>query len=598
MERQATKKKLKSLNAFQMMDDGIEAEHICTRACGRLLKCGNHTCPELCHRGPCGSCREAIFDELACHCGKTVLQPPLPCGTASPPCRFECERPKHCSHPQVPHNCHGGDEKCPKCPFLSQKPCLCGKKVLKNQPCFATEVRCGEVCGAKLKCGAHACRKQCHRPGECEDAGTRCLQQCGKTKKVCEHSCDDICHAPSSCKEDKPCQHKMYITCECQNLKQEVKCNASKNADGNSKKTLTCDDECARLARNHRLAEALNIDIETHTDDHVPYSTETMKLYRANINWAHAEEREMRIFAADEDEKRLRFKPGPPHQRAFLHALAEDFGFDSESIDPEPHRHILIFKTPRFVKAPMKTLAQCLRIRLTQASSLTASTEEPARRINPFNGFLLLHPRFGLTVDDLRGELLSAFQSTPGLAYDISFPSSGDQVIIRARPATASTAISPTAVEASLKSIKPTLSAIISAKKIAFALHLCTSDAELSISRRENDGKTSTGVDGWSQVAAKGAAPRVLRPKEAVGKKSGFTVLGSRVKEKKMKEVQKEVVEDWEEEIEREEKEAHHERGDSDEVNDRGESILNEGTIAGSAMDGEDEAVKEMAPQA
>jgi transcriptional repressor NF-X1 len=59
------------------------------------------------------------------------------------------------------------------------------------------------------------------------------------------------------------------------------------------------------------------------------------------------------------------------NQRAFLHSLAEDYGFDSESQDPEPHRHICIFKTPRFVSAPMKTLAQCVKIK-------PPTTAEPA----------------------------------------------------------------------------------------------------------------------------------------------------------------------------------------------------------------------------
>ena len=157
-ERQASKRKLRPLHsAHRQPDDSFEAEHICTRTCERLLKCGNpeHRCQELCHKGPCGTCREAIFDEISCHCGRTVLQPPLPCGTKPPPCQFQCDRSKSCGHSQVPHSCHLDNESCPKCPFLTTKPCLCGKNTLKNQPCWLNEVRCGEVCGRRLKCGAH-----------------------------------------------------------------------------------------------------------------------------------------------------------------------------------------------------------------------------------------------------------------------------------------------------------------------------------------------------------------------------------------------------------------------------------------------------------
>ena len=561
-ERQATKRKLRPLGASRVVDEGFEAEHICTRSCGRMLKCGNHNCPELCHKGPCGSCREAIFDEISCHCGKTVLQPPLPCGTSPPPCRFDCERPRACGHPKVPHNCHGDDEACPKCPFLSQKPCLCGKKTLKNQPCWLSEVRCGEVCGRKLKCGSHFCRKLCHRPGECEDVGKSCQQACGKAKKACGHPCEEQCHAPRSCREDKPCQNKMYITCECQHLKQEVKCNASKTSEGNTKKSLDCDDECARLARNHKLALALNIDPEAHKDDHIPYSNETLKMFRENVKWAQTQEREIRVFAADETEKRLRFKPMPPHQRSFVHSLSEDFGFDSESMDPEPYRHVAIFKTPRFVMAPMKTLAECVRIRVSaEASSVPlAETAKKVQFTNElYNGFLLSNPRFGLTIEELRADCAANLDSSPGLTYDISFLPS-EEIVIKARPASSSTVITSSAIEATIKALKASLLTSISSKHLATSIQLCALDNSLNITRREMDDPANNG--GWSQVAAKAAAPRWAPRQTAVGEKSVYTVLGSKLRDaKKKKEEMKKakesevVVDDWEEEMRRQEEE-------------------------------------------
>lgn len=557
-ERQATKRKLRPLGASRIVDEGFEAEHICARSCGRMLKCGNHTCPELCHKGPCGSCREAIFDEVSCHCGRTVLQPPLPCGTSPPPCRFDCERPTDCGHPRVSHSCHGDDETCPKCPFLAQKPCLCGKKTLKNQPCWLSEVRCGEVCGRKLKCGSHFCRKQCHRPGECEDVGKVCQQACGKAKKACGHPCEEQCHAPSSCREDKPCQNKMFITCECQHLKQEVKCNASKTSEGNTKKSLECDDECARLIRNRKLALALNIDPEAHKDDHIPYSNDTLKMFRENVKWGQTQEREIRVFAADETEKRLRFKPMPPHQRAFLHSISEDFGFDSESMDPEPYRHVAVFKTPRFVMAPMKTLAECIRIRaLAEASGApVAETQKKLQASNEnYNGFLLSNPRFGLTLEELRTDCAASLDSTPGLLYEISFLPS-EEIVIKARPASSSTVVSSSAIEASIKALKASLSASVSSKHLANSIQLCALDSSLNITRREMDDPANNG--GWSQVAAKAAAPRTAPRQTAIGEKSVYTVLGSKLRDAKkkkeeMRKAKEVVVDDWEEEMRREE---------------------------------------------
>jgi len=352
----------------------------------------------------------------------------------------------------------------------------------------------------------------------------------------------------------------MFITCDCQHLKQEVKCNASRISEGNTKKTLSCDDECARLARDQKLALALNIDPEAHKDDHIPYANDTLKMFREHGKWAQAQEREIRVFAADEAEKRLRFKPMPPHQRAFIHSLSEDFGFDSESMDLEPYRHVAVFKTPRFVMAPMKTLAECVRIRTSAEASSTA-VAETRRKLQAsnetHNGFLLTQPKFGLTLEELRAEFAATLDSAPGLAYDISFLPS-DEVVIKARPVSASTVISPSAIEATIKAMKPSLAASTSSKHLASSIQLCALDASLNITRRELDDPANNG--GWSQVAAKAAAPRFAPRQPAFGEKSVYTVLGSKLRDAKkkkeeMKKVKEEVVvvDDWEEEMRREE---------------------------------------------
>ncbi|KAL8701945.1 MAG: hypothetical protein Q9201_004650 [Fulgogasparrea decipioides] len=339
-----------------------------------------------------------------------------------------------------------------------------------------------------------------------------------------------------------------------------MKCNASKTSEGNTKKSLTCDDECARLERNRKLALALKIDPEAHKDDHVPYSTETLRMFREHSKWGQEQEREFRVFAADESEKRLRFKPMPSHQRTFLHALAEDFGFDSESMDPEPHRHVAIFKTPRFVMAPLKTLAECVRIR-QNAEAAAASIVEEQRRLRAnneaYNGFLLAQPRFGLTIDELRSELSVQLQSTPGLTFEISFLPS-EEIVIRARPATASTNISPSSIEAAVKAMKPTVASIISTKRLASTCQLCSLDPSLNILRKELDRSGST--DGWSRVAAKAAAPRSAPKQTGVGEKSVYTVLGSKLKDAKKKKeemerakVEEPLIDDWEEEARKEE---------------------------------------------
>ena len=560
IERQATKRKLKSLAMTRAFDENMEAEHICTRVCGRSLKCGNHTCPDLCHKGPCNGCKEAIFDDLTCNCGRTVLQAPLPCGTRPPPCNFPCRRPTACGHPAVAHNCHPDDEDCPKCPFLTEKKCMCGKKSLKNQPCWRADALCGLVCNKTLKCGSHTCRKTCHKPGECEDAMQHCQQECGKAKKTCGHPCEQPCHAPSACKEDKPCPLKIIITCDCQRRKEEVKCNARSGLpDPPSRQTsLKCDDECARLERNRGLAAALHIS-DDHTDEHVPYSTETLSIYTENATWAHKQEDVLRLFAADDEEKRYRFPPMKARQRAFVHSIAEDFGFDAESVDPEPHRHVVLFKTPKFVAAPMKTLAQAARIRRAQLKVAAPVESAPERQeVKDWNGFLLTKPRFALTEEEVRVVLKAA---APTTAFEVTFLPDDQGVGLLPH------------VEQPLKllnTLKPLVSVEIGEHELAASVVLAAFDTLSFQPQLLGTQPTSmaSAAGGWSQVAAKGAAPARAPVLQAVGQRPVYTVLGSRLKEAREKKKENEellrriakenedAVDDWEKEVEMEEGDA------------------------------------------
>ncbi|KAL4778914.1 hypothetical protein BJX76DRAFT_342251 [Aspergillus varians] len=365
IERQALRRKLKP--HLRPTDEDVEAEHICTRVCGRMLKCGRHTCPEICHKGPCNTCREAIFEEIPCNCNRSILYPPLPCGTQPPACSFPCERSKPCGHPQTSHNCHTDVESCPKCPFLTEKMCLCGKKTLKNQPCWLVDVRCGQICGEPLKCGSHFCQKNCHRPGECEDASQPCRQACGKTKTLCGHPCTDTCHAPYPCPEKTSCTSTVTVTCGCGRLRQDRRCNAAKAVASKGQlqqaqrlpavTPLSCDDECGRLERNRSLAAALGVDVDTSTtiaqntlsSTNLPYSSETLDMYvklasTSPLSTLQSHEATLHSLATSTTQRSVRTQPAKSSIRLFIHSLAADYGFASESFDPEPHRHVFVLK--------------------------------------------------------------------------------------------------------------------------------------------------------------------------------------------------------------------------------------------------------------
>jgi transcriptional repressor NF-X1 len=421
--------------------------------------------------------------------------------------------------------------------------CICGKQAIKNVPCWFKEPRCGKPCGKRLKCGTHFCNNVCHGPGNCEDAGvpgSHCNQPCLKLKS-CGHVDTSPCHAPSACKEDQPCQGKTFVTCECQHRKQEVKCLAAKSNPHPERAPLKCDDECLRMQRNAKLAAALNIDPATHTDDHVPYSDVTLEFCRDHMQWAQGYEREFRVFASDPEEKRLRFKPMKPNQRKFIHALAEDFGLDSESQDPEPHRHVSIFKTPRFVSAPNKTLSQCVKLRaLDTVSRLQPPTAAAALPTEPFNGLLLSSPRFGLTIEEVDSALSRSFASNPTLTFTTSFLPM-DEVLIKGAGAW-----TPQALEASLTSLKPSVTQAVIRNGLAKSVNLCYADSSSNVLRRELD-PSAKKSDGWSSVVGRGsvkAANAVARGPEPLPVRSKFIALR---REPKKKVVETPVDDDWEE---------------------------------------------------
>lgn len=412
------------------------------------------------------------------------------------------------------------------------------------------------------------------------------------------------CHAPFPCKEDKPCQSKIYITCNCQSQKREMPCGTSKTSEGNIKKTLPCNEECARLERNRKLALALNIDQSKHVDggDHIPYATDTLNTFAENVQWAQDQEREFRVFVDSADEKRLRFKPMRSQQRAFIHALAQDFGLDSESMDPEPHRHVMIWKTPRFVSAPHKTLADALRIRQAQRAANTSANVSDAEdqaqkqakiRVSnePFNSFVIRKPRFGLTVDELRAEINSLVRSETPLTFDIDFLPN-EEVVLKA----VSRTLAGSDLQKILQDMKPQFISAISSKGYGTP-ELCASDNSLNILLRESE--TEKG-EAWSRVVAKKTAPKMSVSRGSLAGTNTFSALASNkvTFAKKPEKVKKKeaVVDDWEAaELAEEEKElvTSGASGDEDRIVSPvgGDDVTSPDSIDNLSTDQENEAV-------
>lgn len=229
--------------------------------------------------------------------------------------------------------------------------------------------------------------------------------------------------------------------------------------------------------------------------------------------WAETQEREFRVFSKSPSEARLRYKPMPNHQRQFLHVLAEDYGLESKSEDIEPYRYVVVWKGSKFVSAPTKTLAQCVKIRETQAAEAAAAeaansrapTPPPAIITEPFNAFLLTSPRFGLTLEDVESALKADLASqSSAFNFTTTFLPS-DEILIRAS-AHYSSFLTPTAVEQALQTLKPRLDSTMKRLDVAGNILLCHVDANEQISRREDISRND--ASGWSAVAGRAAAKR------------------------------------------------------------------------------------------
>ncbi|KAF7213481.1 transcriptional repressor NF-X1 [Nothobranchius furzeri] len=371
----------------------VSVEHKCSLICGYKLNCGLHRCQEPCHRGNCEPCWQSSFDELTCHCGLMVLYPPVACGTKPPECKNLCTRRHECDHP-VFHNCHS-EEKCPPCTYLTQKWCMGKHEQRSNIPCHLQDISCGLTCNKQLPCEMHRCKRLCHR-GECLPQGG-CQQPCMLPRPDCSHPCLAPCHKGSAC-PCSTCTAKVALQCDCGRRKETVGCieaassyqryaaitMASKLSDmqlGDSmdigplltkkelKQTrLECDQECATLERNRRLAEALQIDSSSD-----PFNVRSTSLYsdslkedaRKDLKFVSEVEEEIRslVELANKGKQPKRSHCFPPmnrEHRKIIHELAEVYAVESVSYDSEPKRNVVITAHKGKSSCPNSTLTSVI----------------------------------------------------------------------------------------------------------------------------------------------------------------------------------------------------------------------------------------------
>jgi transcriptional repressor NF-X1 len=243
------------IEKFPIRKSCLDPIPTCKSICGKLLRCGKHTCKLPCHTGPCTEvCNEEVI--IPCRCGEsnTTLnnaQKIMKCWEVYPDnydnlvnaniCKRVCRSQKECGV----HIC---GVKC--CPVNSRHVDPEGFHVCRLQ------------CPKKLHCGVHKCPLTCHR-GKCpqpcleivsnEDRTCPCGRTtqeapiiCGSSLPVCKNPCPKqrlcghpmtphLCHWTGDC---PPCVHLESKRCACgANIIKSIAC---------YNKEVTCGSECGR----------------------------------------------------------------------------------------------------------------------------------------------------------------------------------------------------------------------------------------------------------------------------------------------------------------------------------------------------------------
>jgi len=375
----------------------IRVEHPCPIICNKLLSCKLHRCQETCHTGNCKTCHNVSFSELTCHCGASVIYPPVPCGTRPPECRELCRRQHSCDH-QVTHTCHSEDT-CPPCVTLTTKWCYGGHEQRKNVPCYVDGVSCGKPCGKQLKCGKHQCNRVCH-DGPCVDV---CTQPC-MVAKPCGHCCGAPCHE-GPC-PDVSCSARVTVICECGRRQTTIACSdnsfsklstsllASQMADiraGNSvdlaelakkSRKLDCNEECHKVARNARFAEALGLDNAELSSKIIPRYSEFMKDWFKRdqdfCSMVHTKLLEL-VNLSKESKHKSRSYSFPVmnrDKRQFVHEYSDHFGCESQSYDAEPKRNVVVTALKDKCSLPSISLQEAVARQKKAPTPLTEVSSE------------------------------------------------------------------------------------------------------------------------------------------------------------------------------------------------------------------------------
>lgn len=197
-----------------------------------------------------------------------------------------------------------------------------------------------------------------------------------------------------------------------------------------------------------------------------------------------------------------------------LHSLAVDFGFESESQDPEPYRSVIVLKGPNFTLAPRKTIAEYLAFKPSVTPAAVPVSIQQLKKSNKpaYNSLILKGIRVGLLNSELEKELEFVLKDSQ-LRFNLNW--TGDEEVLLEPKASS---LASEQVELELTEMSPKLKRLVAQKGLAESAELCVISRDGQIVGRQGNH--------WSMVAAnKGAPPAKLIP-QGFNIKNGFSIFG------------------------------------------------------------------------
>ncbi|KAF6039088.1 NFX1 [Bugula neritina] len=211
-----------------------------------------------------------------------------------------------------------------------------------------------------------------------------CRQPCPKLRASCGHPCGVPCHAGRECPVSS-CGSKVLLTCRCGSRQEQVPCSMKDkkvsvailamkqsseiNLSELSKKELQCNENCAQLERNRRMASALDIPnpdllFELSTTQYSEFLKTLAKkdpVFIAEIERALHDLVEATKECKQERTRSHIFKPMKRDQRQAVHELAELYSCTTVSYDAEPQRNVVAMAHKGKACLPQQTLTSYIR---------------------------------------------------------------------------------------------------------------------------------------------------------------------------------------------------------------------------------------------